>query len=56
MPSLCRKLDLTTVEAESIERDAVVEVITADDINAEMVDNFEDLVRFIPHVSVSPRR
>ncbi|MDF1621895.1 MAG: TonB-dependent hemoglobin/transferrin/lactoferrin family receptor [Pseudohongiella nitratireducens] len=48
-----QELDLTTVEAESIERDAVVEVITADDINAEMVDNFEDLVRFIPHVSVS---
>ena len=48
-----QELNLTTIEAESIERDAVVEVIAADEMNAEMVDNFEDLVRFIPHVSVS---
>lgn len=48
-----RELDLTVVESESIERDAVVDVITMQEISAEQVDNFDDLVRYIPGVSVS---
>ncbi|MBN7797211.1 TonB-dependent hemoglobin/transferrin/lactoferrin family receptor [Parahaliea mediterranea] len=48
-----RELDLTVVESESIERDAVVDVITLQDISAEQIDNADDLVRYIPGVSVS---
>ncbi|MFV0276406.1 MAG: TonB-dependent receptor plug domain-containing protein, partial [Parahaliea sp.] len=48
-----QELDLTVVESESIERDAVVDVITTQDINARQVDNTDDLIRYIPGVSVS---
>src|SRR5690606_22403023 len=43
----------STVTSESIVRDAVVDVITATDIENSQVDNFDDLVKFIPGVSVS---
>ncbi|WP_116367818.1 TonB-dependent hemoglobin/transferrin/lactoferrin family receptor [Parahaliea mediterranea] len=48
-----QELDLTVIESESIERDAVIDVITAQDISAQQIDNADDLVRYIPGVSVS---
>ncbi|HWK55524.1 MAG TPA: TonB-dependent hemoglobin/transferrin/lactoferrin family receptor [Hyphomicrobiales bacterium] len=47
------RLDPVVVESPSIERDAVVEVLTTEDFEARQIDDFEDLVRLIPGVSVS---
>ncbi|MDC0598218.1 TonB-dependent hemoglobin/transferrin/lactoferrin family receptor [Gammaproteobacteria bacterium] len=51
--STAQELDLTTIESESIERDAVVEILTVEDINVRQIDNFEEMVRLVPGVSVS---
>lgn len=48
-----RELDMTVVEADSITRDAVVTEMDVGDMNEIQVDNFEDMVRYIPGVSVS---
>lgn len=48
-----QELDLSVVESDSIERDAVVDVLTADDIEIQQADDFEELVRYTPGVSVS---
>jgi hemoglobin/transferrin/lactoferrin receptor protein len=48
-----QELTTTVVEGESIKRDAVVDVLTSDDINARQIDDFDELVKLIPGVSVS---
>lgn len=47
------ELELSTVDSESIKRDAVIEVITVDIIKTQQIGDAEDLVRYIPGVSVS---
>lgn len=46
-------LQTTVVETESIERDAVVEVLTSEDIDVRQIGDFEDMVRLVPGISVS---
>lgn len=46
-------LQTTIIETESIERDAVVEVLTSEDIDVRQIGDFEDMVRLVPGISVS---
>ncbi|KAA1159826.1 TonB-dependent hemoglobin/transferrin/lactoferrin family receptor [Pseudoalteromonas fuliginea] len=46
-------LEKTVVKSQSIERDAVVEVLSSEELALRQVDNFEDLVKLVPGVSVS---